>query len=58
MNIKLKILWGKIQEKLFKLLSMFMLLLARVFVRFIYVILFGGILAFFAIPIVLLFKLI
>jgi len=57
-NIKLKLFWLYVQTKLFKLLSMLIKLFGWIVVGLIYTIIFGGILALFAIPIVLLFKLI
>jgi len=58
MNIKLKMLWCKIQSKLFEVLSIFILLFGWMLVGLMYTIIFGGILALFAMPIVLLVKLI
>jgi len=60
MEIKWKLLLFKlsIQSKLFKALSILIKLFGYVVVGLIYTIIFGGILALFAIPIVLLFKLI
>jgi len=58
MKIKWELFKLSIQSKLFKALSILIKLFGWALVGLIYTIIFGGILALFAIPIVLLFKLI
>jgi len=58
MKIKWELFKLNIQSKLFKALSILIKLFGWAVVGLIYTIIFGGILALFAIPIVLLFKLI
>jgi len=58
MKIKWTLFKLSIQSKLFKLLSILIKLFGWVVIGLIYIIIFGGILALFVIPIVLLFKLI
>jgi len=58
MKIKWQLFKLSIQSKLFKSLSILIKLFGWAIVGLIYAIIFGGILALFAIPIVLLFKLI
>jgi len=58
MKIKWELFKLSIQSKLFKVLSILIKLFGWVIVGLIYTIIFGGMLALFAIPIVLLFKLI
>jgi hypothetical protein len=55
---RLKLLWLNIETKLLEILTKTILAFGWVFVGLIYVIIFGGILALFAIPIVFLLKLI
>jgi len=58
MKIKWQLFKLSLQSKLFKALSILIKIFGWVVVGLIYIIIFGGILAAFAIPIVLLFKLI